>query len=713
MREMLDELEAGSFEPEPKPKVKVRTRPETATRPKPEPKPEVLRRPELETATRPTPEVSTVSVPETAINPKPGSTSISEGSHFSSLFSEGIPFSSLSFSASELENMRSVMDRSHSVDTVGDVLLGPDSKKELLRDRTRVRAEREVLIRNLTGAVRERVGREELSYLIRPEDAEILHVDSGTLSDEGLNRLFQADRRRAVFVDRLWTATRGFFGDAGKREIYETLFREAYDTLLMESVEPTVRDSFLERKREEERQLKSLEDSSKLPTVNYEFFDPEAEFMRINAFTEKERADLSHEDYMAEKSRRLSMFKERLLEQKKGLAVLHLELEEALLGGGEPFGDEKTARLLEHIHDRAKDLKLSPVQLGRYQAFFDTLEQWKNEMDWIQGDLIPGKDDAELLEVLFGVKPKGTVSIRRGSLSFIVDCQDLRDYARISNESSKRASLSDGFARDFMVVINNKDGKMSDERSKDIVDHEERHVLRSTLDTFLRDSTSYEGLDEEERGGIETFDLKTRIEHVRTASYDRAKDEIFAYLKAGVSSPIEIRDILMQGRSDKGIYDYLEEYRKESCKDVPWYRWLELKRVIGMNRDRYRDVVSEALDVVEKLYFLRYPEQRIVSMLEFEPLEHWDSVVSRYEEAGEFAESRKSAVGFMDTEIEALKGTLDRLRMFGALEPLERNGLGFLIPKTVREKIDKRASTRNTLRVRLEQREQVRAPFRR
>ncbi|NTV55249.1 MAG: hypothetical protein HGA16_01980 [Candidatus Moranbacteria bacterium] len=520
-----------------------------------------------------------------------------------------------------------------------DSLFTETSKQSLYADRERARLEMMKLLPGLIEEMRNDPVSVKLRECIVAGDAETLYsANPDDLSGVKSEQSIAAEKHRAMFMGMLEDYF-SLFSSLIPEDARETIF-ESY---LLESVDASAQEAFFERKRKylESGGKEPEAGATELPVVGYEYFDPEREVKRIAAFANEVPLGLPQDEYVVEKRRRFKSFMKQFAEQAAGKAKLNAELEDVLLEKG-VFDEERSDRLRSLIYQKAEKLRLSPVQLGRYDALLEKLKEWNREMDEAQGDLVPGADDAKLFEKFFEVSPKGEVNVRRGPVSFFVDCRDIRDYARARGRSEESVTSSRGFSNEFKTAVKNVSGEMAEEDIEEVRIHEERHSLRSVIDSMLHESIIYRSLNKKEDGILMAKLIKAMVKEKRTGAEKRAADEVFAYLKDG-SSIASLRRTLMKQKSDGGLYDYLQEnqdefYRELGVEDAP-----EMDALFDRARSEYRSTLSNALDVVESLLLLKIPRKEIIATLEFEPLSQWKRATARLESGGVFKKSRKLA----------------------------------------------------------------------
>lgn len=379
------------------------------------------------------------------------------------------------------------------------------------------------------------------------------------------------------------------------------------------------------------------EDESYLIAKRYECFDPAEELKKINNFTKEEREELSYEKYLTEKSRRIAEYKKRFIKQVVGVSQLNCYLEDILLQENDQLKfSEKVETLREYIIEYSADLRLSPVQIQRYGIFLRHLCDRNEIMDSIQGTLIFGEDDEELFLKLFNGKPDGKVHINRGLAAFLVECEDIGDYARAYNASTEVAERSEGFARGLAIGINNRGGHLSDDQKKIIRTHEERHTLKSLLDETV------ETVMANFPKSLQNFCVEVNIINIGFVADKRIRDEIFAYLKD--ETPIDIINAyLLESHSEDGLYDYFAEYmepfinRRGSENE---------KTLVLMNKERklHQKRISDGLALIEKMENLSMSRKQIISLLEFDLLRDWKKKIIRLEDEGFFLELRKEVL---------------------------------------------------------------------
>jgi hypothetical protein len=572
------------------------------------------------------------------------------------------PLSREIFSQEEIDDLGHTYERLSYIENVAkkQPLFSGNDETSYLKDCEEVEAEREGSIAMIVRVIRDRMDESELSRFIVPEDAEVIGYRHERLVPRELHPKYdEAIKRRYEFVQRL--------NDATNNSIRLDSF-SVYSQLLLESADQTTREKYYEvRKLDIPRESFSKRESF---TVSDDYFDPSDELKRVTAFSEDERQELSQEEYIWEKRRRLESFKERLIQQLLGMTALNIELEDLLSEDGK-YDDRRERALEQLIENASRELKLSPIQLRRYRRFMTLLGATNKRMDAYEKTYRPGSnfywDPAtpnDIFKKFFGRYPNRTVQIERRSVMFFVKCHDDSDYLTAyagkngkSDEMKNKAYSSGGFSRGIVSV-----GRCAGSSPEDIKRtrrHEERHSLKSILD-MLQDQSTYESLDTSDRRRLEEGHMALIATHTRRQVDEWAKNEIFAYMKDGRSFE-DMQDLLLKNESNGGLYDYLEENRKEYHKDkkIPVDPSI-IDAAIDREQMIHRANVVEAIDIAERLEYLGKTREEILSLFEFEQLEKWGRHVTRIEQAGQLSGLRKKAIEAYPERLQSIQDELNR-----------------------------------------------------
>ncbi len=572
--------------------------------------------------------------------------------------------------------IRPLIRNHHSIvqlEGVDPAILTEESRKKYKDDCEKCRLKTQESIPLIVEEIRKDPYSHELLNLIRPDDAVIMYQSNQ--SDISL----AAENRHVQFKEQLINFICNAVPYGG--DVAELI----YEALLLESNDNLVRDDFFARKQE---YLKNKEDQ-KLPVVSYGYFDPEQEVKKIASFAEEKIRTLSQDEYIAEKKKILEEFKKQFTFQVVGRMKLHAELEDILLKKGS-YDQKRADQLRKCILKKSEKLRLSPVQLGRYEAFLSKLEDWNREMDNVQGELKIGRDDKSLFEKLYGVVPEGEVFVHRGPVSFFVDCNNVGDFAKARGESEEESVLIGGSSRGLRTIVKNNNGEETKKWIEEVRIHEERHSLKKLLDEMMEESIIFKGLSLSDRREIEIQSLNAIVENDLEIAKKRARDEIFAYLKDG-SSIKRLRNVLLKDKSKGGIYDYLEEAKNDYHTSFEQDSLAESDAVFERAHFEYKKILAEVLDEVEALLLLEIPRTEIIAMLEFEPLDQWKRVMSRLESGGAFKQKRNNVKYQTKKEIkdDNLSSSIKMEKLFNIITEEEAQEEHRLDMDFLREKLEK------------------------
>ncbi|MBU1179651.1 hypothetical protein KJ885_01770 [Patescibacteria group bacterium] len=407
----------------------------------------------------------------------------------------------------------------------------------------------------------------------------------------------------------------------------------------------------------------ALEKKWKEPPIKAgEVFHPEEELKNVLAFPKSERKEA------------LERYKEKLMYQKEGLA----EMQEELIKRIRQNPNEKTDELLEAVDEFAEVYGLTPDQVS---ATGDMLCEYKVKRAHLLNFLSEYPDDEERFKILFGAEPKGEIEVIEGPMTIFFRCKNAEDFERIyfqyrfleegddyklTKEEKKRAkevvgafikNCRIGELKGTVIIENNAAGRpLEDPESQALYEHEEQHAMYDMMKEEMQFGKAFREL--QEAGGD---DKKTEaaivnfLKERRDFWADSAKDEILAYMKGGHRSVKDIIKILSRRRLAGGIYDYyamdkqsiLDVAKNDFTKIVP-KEPAEIEKMTKkqMNkvydRKEFDDMLEKGIDAYIKLWNAfedkidnpQYKE-RIIAMLEREPLKRWPLVAKRLIEAKE------------------------------------------------------------------------------
>lgn len=523
--------------------------------------------------------------------------------------------------------IRPLIRNHHSIiqlEGIDPAILTEESRKKYKDDCEKCRLKTQESVPLIVEEIRKDPYSHEILSLIRPDDAVMMYQSNQS------ELSLAAENRHVQFKEQLID----FICNAVPYGV--DVAELIYEAFLLESADNSVRDAFLKRKQE---YLKN-KDKQSLPTVPYEYFDPEQEVKKITSFAEENIRTLPQDEYIAEKKRRFEEFKKQFTAQVVGRMKLHAELEEILLKKGS-YDQKRADQLRKCISKKSEKLRLSPVQLGRYEAFLNKLEDWNREMDNVQGELKIGRDDKKLFEKLYGVIPEGEVYVHRGPVAFFVDCNNVGDFAKARGKSEEESALVGGSSGGLRTIVKNNNGEETKKWIEEVRIHEERHSLKKMLDSMMEESITFKGFSFLDRREIEIQSIEAIVENDLEIAKKRARDEIFAYLKDG--SPIKrLRNVLLKEKAEGGIYDYLEEAKNDYHASFELDNFSESDSVFESANSKYKKILVEALNDVEVLLLLEIPRTEIIAMLEFEPIDQWKRAISRLESGRVFKQRRNN-----------------------------------------------------------------------
>ena len=407
---------------------------------------------------------------------------------------------------------------------------------------------------------------------------------------------------------------------------------------------------------------------------NLVIFDPEHELSKILKAPTGERRQM------------LFAYKEKLAQQKKGLAEVQAAMEEDIRTNPDMTREEFVQRYAE----RAAAYSATPEQKKIAEEIFMRYQQKHQAVESVR-EKYP--DDKVLFAALFGVEPKGDIEVIKGPMTLYLRLHHAEDYALaysgaslkntplVTPEMTEKAKNTGGcmLAQVLLpelsrcVMLENAQGKPFDESTKAIYHHEEQHAINQLFDwkkqrdifaeeyryslksagnamraamnmsaaegdnasPHLMEIEKVKAEEKLENALVQYF--RTSREHLAEGQL-KAKDEILAYAKDGRSFH-EVFKSLTRKRSENGLYDYLADSNFDSKKILEYAGLDEAtasayvqkvdaikERVFG---PEYHVLLREAMDAYEELRTEGYKEEAIRAILMEEPLGKWKKVVNR------------------------------------------------------------------------------------
>jgi len=373
------------------------------------------------------------------------------------------------------------------------------------------------------------------------------------------------------------------------------------------------------------------------PIKNGEVFDAKSEVKKI---LKSKRED---------QSKLFTDLREKLEFQLRGLAKMEVEV---------------IAKIRENPDLSARELFKIAKQLGnRYGMNKEqegktkrALVEYEEKHKMVQKFRKEYPDDNKLFERLFGKEPIGKIEILSEPMTFYVQCFEPRDYYFACHNADTRKTLeqyedevSDGStamasgAPDIGSVTLENTGKIlkeEDEKgvlesSRQMRNHEERHVITELFDYENDDliakilaSSAHGGNSENER----SVKLQRYIESLRACQDEDTRSEILSFFSQGLQ-PKEIFDKLALSKKKGGEYDYL--FFPDQKNAIRTYIDNEetkerMDKAFGnVYGKEYRELFKESIRGLARLEESGIPRDEIVAILNHVPLRNWPKVAKR------------------------------------------------------------------------------------
>ena len=435
--------------------------------------------------------------------------------------------------------------------------------------------------------------------------------------------------------------------------------------------------SFFQGKKDERGQVQKETEGRKEvevappPIKPGEQFFPELELKNIRSLPKNEQRQA------------LETYKEKLAYQKEGIAMMQEGFIATIRRNPDVLVPELNANLVKW----AKEYGMSNDQI---RVAVNILQEYLTKHRAVREFSAKHPNDQEAFEACFGVRPHGKVELVEGPITLYFRCFDSKDYALIHSQkflpssetvdkkdiknANKSAGVSIGMSRiknlKGTIIAENQgslDAKLDrafsakifslilgthgDELWRGTLIHEEQHAIKRLFEEPLRREEFFDNfwqsLNKNDMDGAENA-LKNYLRHRREEGEVRAKDEILAYLKEGVSDSATLRTLMEK----KGLYNYF----KNSRKDIEDY--LKGKNEMGKvffqafdlakNKDlrkgilssfkkmdkqvfeeEYKDILKSGIDSYRTLMRSGYSQDQTIALLINEPLDKWKKVVDR------------------------------------------------------------------------------------
>ncbi len=395
------------------------------------------------------------------------------------------------------------------------------------------------------------------------------------------------------------------------------------------------------------------------------YFDPKEELRKINTLPKEERRAA------------LDAYKERMVEQRKGLANAQAEIIAAIRANPNLSEDEFLALW------NTKTAALLPTPVIESLAA-DTFARYRVIHEGVEKTLAQYPDPVALYTAAFGQAPKGKVEILKSPVGVMFRLHDADDYASAyNNEWQEKEPILSPEKREWaknsggamlhgsripelwgLMMIENVLGKSSDDPYiTETLKHEEHHILNHKLFDGVQRVFQYENIknnltecvadherlnakadatpEDKERAFLRARNAtESFVRMAREMSQDgRARDEILAFFAQGTPSD-QILQSLTKKKADGGLYDYEAEgpldlekilatqagVKADTAKDLATKFEPLKEHVFG---EEYKNEIKKGLDAFQLLRDEGWKDETIRGVFLHEPLGRWMKVANR------------------------------------------------------------------------------------
>lgn len=379
--------------------------------------------------------------------------------------------------------------------------------------------------------------------------------------------------------------------------------------------------------------LPESKNAEDLPIKKGEEFSPEDELKKILKAPKLERKKLLRE------------YKEKLIYQKEGLAVIQKEIIAKIRDNP----DATLSELYEMVKDFASKYGLSSEQkmIARNLLF-----EYNKKHSFVRMEREKYPNDADLFTVVFGRPPKGEIEIIQGPITLYFRCKDPEDYALIhsgafmslktpSEEQIKEASMSGGVSTSGALIPGLRNSIIAENSSvvhgdyRKILDHEEQHAIKKLFGDKISMRMPWARIVYAENDEERLLAVRDYIRTEREFQADeKARDEILAYFVGSGYKKDKIIDILTTTKEDHGLYDYLSG-KNQALIDLFTNKFgVEFEATIKKEIERvfvteYKELIKKGTEAFETLNEIGYSKEQVMAILIHEPLSRWEKVVKR------------------------------------------------------------------------------------
>jgi hypothetical protein len=574
------------------------------------------------------------------------------------------------FSNEDTEKANKAADYGYTIKRIerGLEYLSGGKKAEAEKDLELYKKEKERLLDFTAEKIKKLPNSLSLLAIADPTDMEFLDriKEGGAIFSDDREKMeyYYADSNKKSFCEYL-QVNFGLYPIVSE-QIYRKICEEKKQQALSEmEFEKTKFDAVTRDQVNADEIKKTMGIKSRETKAAPDYFDPDEELEKIKDLRQSGSENFNPDEKRQVVRGKIADFRKRLAEQMDGFTEINSKLETMILE------DSKidAGRLREFIEEQAKKYKLSPVQLKKYNLFFDRVAV---RNDIIQGvaEQYSGKNDEEIFEDLFGAKSEGKVEVEKGSLSIFIKCYDLRDYAlvnqgkpfsQLSQEEKLRVEKSAGCAnirsQNFnlpsdSLMAANLGIDFSSPNFQEIKVHEEKHVLNSIM-REVEHIGKYSKVDGSIDNDPENEErIRRTFQEDRVNNEDWAKNEILAYLKEGRLT-WQVETYLNESEKSGGLYDYFgrDEQHYETHKRYTRFNSNLVEQVSEDEKYKYYQNIKKSLKVTNNLEAVGFSREEIVALLQLEPIGRWPKIFERFKEGQEFKKRKEEILDNLEKGI--------------------------------------------------------------
>lgn len=367
-------------------------------------------------------------------------------------------------------------------------------------------------------------------------------------------------------------------------------------------------------------------------------FSPAGELQKI-----KELPSATKEERQ-ERRKQLGEYKEKLVEQKLGIAKMQEEFESVIRKIADLKPEDQKIILDAMLEQKSKEYQLDPYQKAVTEVVINTYERKHKN---IEKNRKTYPKDTDFFKALFGHEPKGKIEIIESPIMVYIRCYNPDDFALIDtgafdendnpNEAEKAAArLGGGSGITTGCLIPSLSGVVAAENAsnlkpdepvpKEIFIHEEQHIIK-----LLFSEAKLRSLDSSPKADLKEFTpaFENSLRELREDAERKAKDEILAYYKDGLPLADSI-PTLLNPKDQGGDYDFLR-------REIKYYKNPEIgaaaKNIAKkVYETEYKEILDNGINAISQLRQSGYSRDRIVALLIKEPLSRWPKLVGRIKE---------------------------------------------------------------------------------